>query len=151
MLVERSRCKAVNIAHNYCLVRARSRSLSVLHDLYNQLLRPEALELAFHSKALRAICESEVQAIETLGEAIAATLRHRLADLSAAKSPNDLPVGRPRALRSDPTKMCVDLCDGYVVTFCANHSKNPKTPSDRRTWENVSRIRILEIARKNDH
>jgi hypothetical protein len=155
MLVERSRCKAVNIAHNYRSVRARSHSLSVLHGplrrRYNHLLRPEALELAFHSKALRAICESEAQAVDTFGAAVASALRHRLADLSAAKSTNDLPVGKPRELQSDPTRMIIELCDGFSVMFCANHPKNPQTESGLIDWPKVNRIKILDIAHENQH
>lgn len=146
----------MNPVHYHCSVRACAPTHSVLPaspelHLNNDLSRHETLELAFHSKPLRAICESEAEATREFGEAVADVLRHRLADLCAAKSPNDLPVGRPRALRSDPTKMCLDLCDGYVVTFCANHPNNPNTPSGPPAWENVSRIRILEIARENDH
>jgi hypothetical protein len=146
----------MNLVHYHRSVRACAPIHSVLQalrDLHlnNGLSRHETLELAFHSKPLRTICESETEATHEFGEAVAAVLRHRLADLSAAKSPSDVPVGRPRALTSDPTKMCLDLCDGYVVTFCSNHPKNPKTPSGLPDWEKVSRIKILEIAHKNDH
>jgi hypothetical protein len=156
MLVERSSHKALNIAHDHCSVRVRTPSYFVFHvswdpHLKTDLSRNDALELAFHSKPLRTICESETEATHEFGEAVAAVLRHRLADLCAAKSPNDLPVGRPRALTSDPTKIGLDLCDGYVVTFCANHPNNPQTPRGLPDWEKVSRIKILEIARENDH
>jgi hypothetical protein len=145
---------AMNLVHYHRSVRVSApihfvlQASSDLH-LNNDLSRHEALELAFHSKPLRTICESETEATHEFGEAVAAVLRHRLADLCAAKSPNDLPVGRPRALTSDPTKMCLDLCDRYVMTFCANHPNNPQTSSGLPDWEKVSRIKILEIAREN--
>ncbi len=156
MLVERSMHNAMNLVHYHCSVRACTPTHSVLHaspDLHlsNNVTRHGTLELAFHSKPLRAICESESEATHEFGEAVADVLRHRLADLCAAKSPNDLPVGRPRALRKDPTKMCLALCDGYIVTFCANHPKNPQMESGLIDWQKVSRIKILEIAHENDH
>jgi len=109
------------------------------------------LELAFHSKALRAKCESEAQAVYIFGSAVASALRHRLADLSAAKSPNDLPVGKPRPLPSDPTRMIIDVCDGFSVMFCANHPKNPETETGLVDWQKVNRIKILDIAHENEH
>jgi len=145
----------MNLVHYHCSVRASTPTHSVLQASPNlhliNLSGHETLELAFHSKPLRAICESETEATHEFGEAVADVLRHRLADLCAAKSPNDLPVGRPRALRSDATKMCLDLCDGYIVTFCANHPNNPHLSSGLPDWEKVSRIKILDIARENDH
>jgi hypothetical protein len=109
------------------------------------------VEVAFHSKALRAICESEAEAAGLFGEDVASMLRHRLADLCAAKSPYDLPIGRPRAVESDPPTMVIDLCNGYSVSFCANHPKNPKTEGDLVDWQKVRRIKILKVARQNDH
>ena len=112
--------------------------------------RSEALELAFHSKTLRAVCESDKQAVDIYGVAVASTLRHRLADLCAAKSPIDLPIGKPRTLGPDPTRMRVDLCEGYSIIFCANHPKNPQTESGLIDWQKVNRIKILDIAYEND-
>jgi hypothetical protein len=144
----------VNITHYYRSVRARGDSLSVLNDpplRYNHLSGPEALELAFHSKALRAICESYTKAVDTFGVTVASLLRHRLADLCAAKSPYDLPIGKPRVLETDPTKMIIDLCGGFSVIFCANHPKNPQTERGVIDWQKVTRIKILDIAHENEH
>ncbi len=55
----------------------------------------DELELAFATKPLRELCESEAKAKQKLGAKIAAVLMHRLADLRAAYSIGDLPIGKP--------------------------------------------------------
>ena len=108
------------------------------------LPRANTLELAFDSKSLRTVCENETQAKLEFGPRIAEALKHRLADLRAATSPKDLLVGRPRE-GSDPNSMVVDLCDGYQLVFCANHSKSPVTDAGKLDWPKVSRVKILGI------
>lgn len=143
------------MTHDYRSVRARTQSLSVLNESWPHLdtysSRTETVELAFHSKALRSICESDTKAVDTFGVTVASLLRHRLADLCAAKSPYDLPIGKPRALETDPTRMMINLCDGYSLTFCANHPKNPQTESGLIDWQKVNRIKVLDIVHENNH
>lgn len=112
--------------------------------------RTDTLEIAFASKSLRTICESEVQAKQELGPTIAEILKHRLADLRAALSIKDLMAGRPRRLDgTDQQYIAIDLCDGYRIVFCANHPYNPISGSGEIDWPRVSRIKILRIER--DH
>lgn len=102
------------------------------------------LELAFESKELRDMCESEAEAKRKLGETVAAMLRHRLADLDAATSPRDLLAGRPRSSQDGQTMM-IDLCEGHRIVFAANHLHNPTTSGGDLDWAKVRRIRILRI------
>lgn len=112
--------------------------------------RADTLELAFDSRSLRSICESEAQAQRELGLSVAEMLKHRLADLRAATSINDLMVGQPRELDSAQINhIVVDLCAGYLMIFCANHPNNPLTESGKIDWPKVSRIKILRI--EGDH
>lgn len=104
------------------------------------------LELAFESKELRDICESKAEARRILGDRVARMLRHRLADLSAATSPKDLVAGAPRLGQQRGT-MALDLSEGNVIVFKANHPTNPKTTAGHIDWENVSRVKILRIGR----
>ena len=53
------------------------------------------MELAFESRWLRTVCENEADADRELGLAVAETLRHRLADLLAATSIDDILAGKP--------------------------------------------------------
>lgn len=106
------------------------------------------MELAFESRELREICESEAEASQHFGDAVAEMLRHRLADLDAAGSPEELVAGRPRVGEEAET-MVVDLCDGHRIVFTPNHIKNPTQPAGGVDWPRVSRIRILRIERDN--
>jgi hypothetical protein len=106
------------------------------------------LELAFDSRALRTICESEAQAKDKYGTAVAEILKHRLADLCAATSIKDLLVGQPRSMEgTDGLWMVLDLCKGYRMAFCANHPKNPLTETGQIDWAKVSRVKIMQIER----
>jgi hypothetical protein len=106
------------------------------------------LELAFDSRSLRTICESEAQAQLEFGATVAEILRHRLADMRAATSPKDLVAGRPR-IGADRQHMVVDLCDGHRIVFKANHTNNTMTDTDDLDWARVSRIKIVRI--ETDH
>jgi plasmid maintenance system killer protein len=102
------------------------------------------LELAFHTKSIRTVCESGDEAKRELGAEVAAALRNRLADMRAAKSPKDLVVGQPR-IGADSQHMIVDLCDGHRIVFKANHANYPKNESNELDWARVSRIKIMRI------
>lgn len=108
------------------------------------------LELAFDSKSLRTICESEFQADRELGATAAEILKHRLADLRAARSAKDLVAGRPRAVNGpDGEYMVVDLCNGKRLVFAANHTNNPMTEMNHLDWARVTRVKVLRI--ESDH
>lgn len=109
------------------------------------------MELAFESKSLRTICESEARAKREFGPTVAEVLKHRLADLRAATSVNDLVAGRPRASRgADHQHIVVDLCNGYRIILGPNHPKNPMTETGRLDWARVSRIKVLRIDSDHD-
>jgi len=106
------------------------------------------LELAFHTRTLRTLCENETQASNRFGVVVAEALRRRLADLRAAVSPLDLPAGRPRlGGRSAKREMVIDLSEGYRVVFTANHPRNPGDNTGGLDWGRVNRIKILRIER----
>lgn len=106
------------------------------------------LDLAFDTEQLRTMCEKYAVAKRELGEEPANALIGRLADLRAAASIDELPVGQPRFLpeTSKPT-VVVDLAQGYQLSFSANHVKNPVTENGELDWTRVSRIKILGIER----
>lgn len=105
------------------------------------------MEISFESKQLRELCENEDEGKRRLGDAVAKTLRDRLADCEAASSPKELIAGRSRE-GVDGT-MVLDLEDGYSLTFAANHPTLPLTPSGEINWSKVHRIRILKIESDN--
>jgi plasmid maintenance system killer protein len=108
------------------------------------------MEIAFHSRSLRDICESEAMLTKRFGKRVGQKIKRRLADLRAATSIEDLPLGNPRQLpgKLQPT-MALDLCDGFSLTFRSNHVRRG-TPTGRGDWSEVSRIKIMTIGRDND-
>jgi hypothetical protein len=130
------------VAHPACPQTGRTQDL---------LGRADSLELAFNTKPLRTLCESEFQAKSDLGERVAEILKHRLADLRAATSTKDLIAGRPLELDgADRQLMAIDLCDNHRIVFCANHTRNPTNETDDLDWPRISRIKILRIERSHD-
>ena len=79
------------------------------------------MELAFESRELRSICEQEPIANDVLGVVVAEVLRHRLADLRAATSIDDLVAGSPHTVESEGIcHIVVDLCRGCQIVLKAN-------------------------------
>ncbi len=105
--------------------------------------------LAFASKSLRDTCEIEEHAKRHLSSKVADRLEHRLADLEAAASIEDLIVGSPRKREASETYI-VNLADGFCLEFGANHVKNPVHGDGKIDWGKVSRIQILSIGKCND-
>jgi hypothetical protein len=101
------------------------------------------VQIAFDTEKLRNLCEREFHATRQFGSRVAEVLRHRLADLRAARTIYDVIVGNMRAFPDDRTRMMLDLCDGYVLVFCANHPQ--KQSSEPLDWAKVSRIRVTDI------
>ena len=109
------------------------------------------MELAFESRALRTICESETNAQSELGPTVAEVLKRRLADLRAANSINDLVVGRPRLSDDENDQhLIIDLVSGCSMVLGANHPSNPLTATGRLNWAMISRVKLLRIESNND-
>jgi hypothetical protein len=107
------------------------------------------LELAFSTKALRAVCESEERAVRRLGVDCANVLKRRLADLRAAANASDLVAGNPRRAPGPKEELMLDLADGYAVILAVNHATVPRLDSGVIDWSSVSRIKLLRIEKDN--
>jgi hypothetical protein len=83
-----------------------------------------------------------------LGTKVAGILKHRLGDLRAATSINEVIVGEPRLLDAANEQMVIDLCDGYQIIFSANHPKKPVSGDGALDWTKISRVKILRIDNK---
>jgi hypothetical protein len=81
------------------------------------------LELAFETKLLREICESEQKARQELGIKVAEALKRRLADLRAATSVEDLPVAQT-------AKELWDLRRRFAARLSARFCPEPHEKSD---------------------
>ena len=109
------------------------------------------LELAFETKSLRRLCESEARAKRDLGSNVADKLKNRLADMRAIACAKDLVVGHPRELDGPRVgQMAVDLSQGYRITFCANHPTVPRLGTGDVDWSRVRRIKVLAIEKNHE-
>lgn len=108
------------------------------------------MEIAFHSRALRDICESDDMLSERFGKKVSKQIKKRLADLRAATSIKDLVVGNPRELPNQlhPT-ITLDLCDGFRVLFRANHARRPASAGSF-DWSVITRVKIMSIGSDHD-
>jgi toxin HigB-1 len=106
-----------------------------------------ALELAFATKALRDICESEAIAKKKLGTKVAAALKRRLSDFQSINSFDELPFAQ-RKKNSNSIKF--DLPDEWELVVKSGHSENPKLSSGKIDWSQVTRLKITRIEKKND-
>jgi hypothetical protein len=108
------------------------------------------MEIAFQTKSLRDLCESRDKLRRQFGDHMGENITTRLADLRAASTIHDVVIGNPREVTRDgrPT-MTLDLQDGHVIVFCANHLKMPLHPDSSIDWTAVSRIKILGIEGNN--
>ena len=104
------------------------------------------MEIAFESQKLRRVCESERAANKALGEECARLLRHRLADLWAAKSVASLTADDLCAITADDSEaMAIQLGARSSLVFVSNHTTAPTTKDGRLDLRRVQRIRIVSL------
>lgn len=109
-----------------------------------------SLEIAFDSRELRSICESEAEARRELGQDLSAALQRRLADLRASRTLDDLPVGPPREVEDqDLGHISLELGHGGRLVFAPNNPTPPTTPEGKPDLSRISRIKILRIERED--
>jgi len=107
------------------------------------------LILTFASKSLRDHCESPEDADPPFPQETIDSLKHRLADLEAARSVSDLLAGNPRR---SPNADCylLDVGSSRYLQFRANEQK-PRLRQDGTTdWNKVHRIQITCIGHVDD-
>lgn len=99
------------------------------------------MELAFETKPLRKLCEDFSYSETKLGSVVARSLRDRVADLWAATSVLEMPHGTTVS----PTHCIIALSGAVQMKLVANHVKNPIDPSGSVKWQEVSRVKVVEI------
>lgn len=106
----------------------------------------DGLEFAFADRLIRDICEMQLRAEHALGLTVARSLRARLADLREASSPLDVVAGDQEILTSiNPGRVRISLGEGFHLIYCANHVSNPVNDAGELRWNQVERIKILEV------
>ena len=100
--------------------------------------------LAFRTERLRSICENENLAIEAMGARPAMTLRERLADLRAAPTIKDLPLGRPHVSGEHSELLTFELDAGFRMVWAANSPvKLRRTAEGTVDWDHTRPIKLL--------
>lgn len=107
------------------------------------------LELAFSTKALRMLCESEAAATQKLGAERAESLKRRVADLRAAHHAGEVVAGRPRQAADSRDHLEIDISAGSSVVLSSNHATTPRLDSGGVDWSNVTRVKVLRIETDN--
>jgi hypothetical protein len=104
------------------------------------------VKLAFKTKDIRTLCESQVRAERAFGIEVARRLRGLLADLDTAETLQEIPVEELRESEgSGPDDYEALLVDGYIVQMRVNHSGLARSAAGRIDRSMVRRLKILDI------
>jgi toxin HigB-1 len=104
------------------------------------------MELAFETRALRRVCESDAEARRRYPKEMVEELQARLADLRAATSASDLVAGRPSLDGCPPGRIRFSLDGGGELVCVGNHPRPPLTKEDLVDFDRIRRVRVVAIA-----
>lgn len=103
--------------------------------------------IAFGSTRLREICEDPNAADAYLGTETGEALRARLADIRAAVTVEDLPVGQPSIGGHLGEELGLSLGGSARLVLRANHTRQPLNADGRVDWDKVAYVQVLGIER----
>lgn len=102
--------------------------------------------ISFDNKKLREVCEDHTVAIRECGIEVAQQLQNRLTDLIVAQNILQLPAVKPKYLTDiTPFHFSLDLCLGKCLFLVANNVKLELSNTNLPIWENINRIKVLNI------
>jgi hypothetical protein len=123
-------------------------SASIQLVLVTNNLEQVQLVVAFENKDLRMVCENESIAKENYGST---KLQDRLADIFAATTVRDLPVGNPVETEYETLPAFkIEIEAGLLLFISPNHVAIPCLQDGHVAWDKVSRVKIIAI-QKNRH
>ena len=105
------------------------------------------MELAFRTRKLRTLCLDHEEAVRTIGQAAADSLRTRVADLRAVTFLSELPAGRPDVLGGARPSLRFHLRDGWMLIARVSHEVIPRTPEGGLDMTRVRRALVEEVTR----
>lgn len=104
------------------------------------------MEISFKDKKLRDICESDKKAQKVLGKEITRLFQARISDIRAADNMMDLLAGSPRYVGEGlDEQLIVNLEQGWYLRMAPNHPVLPLVSELKIDWNNVKRVKILEV------
>ena len=103
------------------------------------------MEIAFRSKALRAVCLSRDEMDKHYGAEGAAVLRGRLADMRVAECLGDVPLVTLLPSTEATTDAFIKVGGGLRLVVKANHKRPPTLRDGGIDWPGVHRILIQRV------
>ena len=103
--------------------------------------------IAFGSTEIRDLCEDPSAADAYLGTETAEVFRARLADVRAAVTVEDLPVGNPTTGGEAGRELRIRVGRDTLVVLKANHRRLPLGKNGRVDWERVSYVQVIGVER----
>jgi hypothetical protein len=95
------------------------------------------------------LAESPTLASRKLGTNVATALHAQLADLDAAESPEELPLGFYPS-KTSAIEFALPLVDDYFVVVQSNHSRDREAkPGTKIMWGRVHRVKLMEVVKRN--
>jgi hypothetical protein len=88
---------------------------------------------------------SEAKAKHELGDAVAESLKRRVADMRAATTLEDLAAFGANEPTANDLERRVDLTNDHFAVITPNHPKIPRLPSGKTNWAAVTRVRLVRI------
>ena len=104
------------------------------------------MQIHYHDKKLREICEKQAVAQKKLGTDCAKKLQWRLAELAAAANVGELVAGRPHPLKGERQgRFALSLAGGYRLVFAPKHDPVPTRADGSTDWAQITIISIEYI------
>lgn len=100
---------------------------------------------AFETPALRDLCEDPSIASKKLSPEVLQSLQTRLADIRAATTILDLPVGIHQVRGERQELLHFDLGSGMQMIWTVNQPSPPMLCGGDIDWSRITRIRLLTI------
>jgi hypothetical protein len=108
------------------------------------------MEIAFETKHLRDMCESDRLLKQRFGESMGSTVKARLADFRAAKSLSDIISLWECDIIDTPAVGTLELRETELrMVLVPNQKIVPRSDTGGILWENLMRIKFLSIEQNN--
>lgn len=110
------------------------------------------MQIHFHNRKLRKLCEDSREAVRRLGSNSAKKLQSRLSDIEAAANVKELPLlGNPHSLVGDRQgQFAISLAGGKRLVFKPSHNPVPKKDDGGINWTLVTSVTIVFIGDYHD-
>lgn len=110
------------------------------------------MKITFASRELEKLCNRCNYAVRKLGDQGARKLQNRLADIEAAHDVTELITGSPHPLKGDREgDFSLRLHGAQRLVFRPEHNPIPRLEDQGIDWQNVTAVRIVEIADYHDN